>query len=181
VRKLDLDTPCGRYLRLRDLIEAGETWRESRTSNLPEQAETITALHRLAADIIDPVISEFGHPEITYGFASHALTRLIPGRIDPSRDQHAGHERKSDGTPICPRLGQAVDFRVLGMCSGRIAAWIAHHLPFDRMYFYGPESPLHVSVGPEEKRMVVTMMVKGPSGRRVPQMRAPQWLRDRYR
>jgi hypothetical protein len=176
---LELDAPCGRYLLLRDLIEAGETWRQSRVPNLPEQTETITALHRLAAEIIDPVATEFGRPEITYGFASHALTRLIPGRIDPSRDQHAGHERKGDGNPICPRLGQAVDFRVNGICSGRIAAWVAHRLPFDRIYFYGPERPLHISVGPEEKRAVITMLA-GSSGRLVPQVRGAQWLRDRF-
>jgi hypothetical protein len=121
------------------------------------------------------VIAEFGSLEITYGFSSRALSRLIPGRIAPSRDQHASHELKLDGTPICPRLGQAVDFQIDGVGSKRVAAWIADRLPFDRIYFYGDHRPLHVSIGPDEKKAVVAML-PGPSGRRVPTVRPIEWL-----
>ena len=176
---LGLDTPCGRFLVLRDLVEAGETWRRTRVPNLPERPETVASMHRLTEEILDPVIAEFGRLEVTYGFASRALMRLVPGRIDSTRDQHAGHELKADGTPICPRLGQAADFRVEGVCSGRIARWIAERLPFDRIYFYGVDRPLHVSVGPEEKRMLVTMLTSA-GGRRVPQVRPLRWLADRF-
>ena len=48
-------------------------------------------------------------------------------------------------------------------------------LPFDRLYFYGADRPVHVSVGPEEARAVVSMLL-GPSGRRVPQRRSLDWL-----
>jgi hypothetical protein len=171
----DLDRPCGRHLCFRDLIEAGETWRRVRVPNLPEQPDTVAALQRLARDVLDPVVEQFGPIEITYGFASRDLTRHIPGRIDPSLDQHAGHELRPDGLPICRRLGQAVDLRVPGLCSGALAAWIAVRLPFDRLYFYGMDRPLHVSVGPEEARAVVSML-PGPRGRRVPQRRSPDWL-----
>lgn len=171
----DLDGPCGRHLRFRDLIEAGETWRRLRVPNLPEQPGTVAALQRLARDVLDPVADEFGPIEITYGFASRELTRHVPGRIDPSRDQHSGHELRPDGSPICARLGQAADFRVPGLCSGTLAAWVAAKLPFDRLYYYGADRPVHVSVGPEEARVVVSMLL-GPSGRRVPQRRSLDWL-----
>ncbi len=171
----DLDEPCGRHLRFRDLIEVGETWRRVRVANLPEQPGTVAALLRLARDVLDPVVDQFGRIEITYGFASRALTRHVPGRIDPSRDQHAGHELRPNGEPVCTRLGQAADFWVPGLCSGILAAWIAARLPFDRLYFYGAERPTHVSVGPEEARAVISML-PGPSGRRIPQRRSPTWL-----
>jgi hypothetical protein len=171
----DLDRPCGRHLCFRDLIEAGETWRKVRVPNLPEQPGTVGALQRLARDLLDPVVEQFGPIEITYGFASRELTRHIQGRIDPSLDQHAGHELRPNGEPICARLGQAADFRVPSLCSGAVAAWIAAKLPFDRLYFYGTDRPLHVSVGPEEARAVISMM-PGPSGRRVPQKRSLDWL-----
>lgn len=103
----------------------------------------------------------------------------MPGRIDPSRDQHAGHELRPDGEPICRRLGQAADFWIPGLCSGVLAAWVAARLPFDRLYFYGTDRPIHVSAGPEEARAVVSML-PGPSGRRVPQVRSPGWLVGRY-
>jgi hypothetical protein len=147
--------------------------------NLPEQAGTIEAMLRLAEQILDPVIDEFGPIEITYCFGSPGLTKLIPSRIDPGRDQHAGHELRRNGQPICDRLGQAVDFRAAGVCSGKIAAWIARHLPFDRIYFYGSDRPLHVSVGPGEKKAEITML-PGPSGRRIPGNRKTEWLFERF-
>lgn len=175
----DLDQRCGLHLTLRDLVEAGETWKKTGIANIPQQPDTLVALRRLAEDILDPVITKFGHLDVTYGFASPTLTRCIRARIDPSRDQHAGHELKPDGTPVCPRLGQAADFRVDGACSGRVAAWIASTLPFDRLYFYGPDRPLHVSVGPQENRAVIVMM-PGPSGRRVPRVRTTDWLIEEF-
>lgn len=175
----DLDKPCSQHLRFRELIEVGETWRRVRVPNLPQQPATVIALKRIACDILDPVIDELGPIEITYGFASPELTRHVPGRIDPSRDQHAGHELRSNGLPICHRLGQAVDFRISGLCSGALAAWVASKLPFDRLYFYGVDRPIHVSVGPDDARAVITML-PGPSGRRVPRIRSVGWLTDNF-
>jgi hypothetical protein len=172
---IDLDERCGANFVLRDLVEAGDTWRRTRVANSPLQAATVDAIKRLTREILDPVFSEFGPIQITYGFSSPALTRLIHGRIDPTRDQHAGHELDANGDPICSRLGQAVDFWINGISSGLIAAWIAQRLPFDRIYFYGADRPLHVSVGPQEKRAFIAM-IPGPSGRRIPRLRSLNWL-----
>ena len=172
---VDLDEPCGANFIFRDLVEAGETWSRTHVPNAPQQAATVDAIRRLVREILDPVVAEFGPIQITYGFASPALTRLIPGRIDPARDQHAGHELNANGAPICPRLGQAVDFSIKGISSGLVAAWIVQRLPFDRIYFYGADRPLHVSVGPEEKRAIIAML-QGPRGRRVPSLRSADWL-----
>jgi hypothetical protein len=88
----DLDERCGRHICFRDLVEAGETWERMRLPNLPEQAGTVQAMRRLASAVLDPVVVEFGPVLITYAyaFASPALVRHVPGRIDPSLDQHAG-------------------------------------------------------------------------------------------
>ena len=45
---------------------------------------------RLCEPILEPVSARFGHPSITYGFASPALTKSIQERIAPALDQHAG-------------------------------------------------------------------------------------------
>jgi len=177
MKRMDLDTACGRYLTFRDMIEVGETWQRTRIANLPQQPATMASIRRLADEIIDPLIEEFGKPEITYGFASPALVRQMPGRIDPARDQHAGHELGRSGRPICARLGQAVDLKFHRTDSGRVAAWVVEHLPFDRLYFYGDDRPFHVSIGPEESRAVITMFT-GPSGRRIPRVRRRAWLRE---
>jgi hypothetical protein len=50
-----------------------------------------------------------------------------------------------------------------------VAQWIVQHTPFDRLYFYGDDRPLHVSCGPENKREIVLMMPK-EGGRTVPQV-----------
>ncbi|HJU16366.1 MAG TPA: hypothetical protein VJ770_07835 [Stellaceae bacterium] len=175
----DLDRPCGRHFTFRQLIEVGETWRRVRVPNLPERRETVAALRRLAEEILDPVADSFGLMEITYGFASWQLTRYVPGRIDPTRDQHAGYELRLDGRPICPRLGQAADFCIPGVCSGVLCVSIAASLPFDRLYFYGRDRPIHVSVGPDESRAIIVML-EGPSGRRVPQKKSARWLAEHF-
>lgn len=165
-----LDQWCSAHFTYRTLIEAGDTWQRLRVVNRPSQSETWAAIRQLATDILDPVVDRFGPIIITYGFASAALTRHIRASIDTTRDQHAGHEQHANGMPMCPRLGQAVDFRANGVSSGLIAIWIARCLPFDRLYYYGPDKPLHVSVGPQQSRAIVEMMA-GPSGRRIPHRR----------
>jgi hypothetical protein len=48
-----------------------------------------------------------------------------------------------------------------------VADWIIAKLPFDRLYFYGSDRPIHVSYAPSELREA-TEMKAGPSGRLVP-------------
>lgn len=163
-----LDDPCGAYLTFRQLIECGETWERTRLGNVPKQAATFNALHALATNVLDPVIDYFGMIRLTYGFASAALTKEIPARIAPHLDQHAGHERNRAGKPICPRLGAAVDFVVEDEDMLDVAKWITAAIPFDRLYVYGPDRPLHISYGPERAHQVVVIRATGRDGRLVP-------------
>ncbi|MFP4279462.1 MAG: hypothetical protein ACLFQI_05615, partial [Halochromatium sp.] len=135
--------------------------------NRPQQPQSYIALLELAEQVLDPVIDWFGMLQLTYGFCSPALARRIPGRIDPKRDQHAAHERNRLGNLVCPRLGAAVDFIIADEDMLEVARWVVEHTPFDRLYFYGADKPIHVSHGPEQSRQVVTMR-PGPSGRLVP-------------
>lgn len=166
----DLDARCGRYLTYRQLIECGETQQRLALPNLPQEASSYTALYDLAVNILDPIIEYFGTIELTYGFCSAELARQVRGRIAPNLDQHAAHERKRTGVPICDRLGAAVDLLVRDENMREVSDWIISTLPFDRLYFYGDSSPVHVSFGLENKREVVDM-VPGPSGQRVPRVR----------
>ncbi len=163
----DLDEPCGRFFTYRQLIACGETQAATGLANLPTRPDSYTALHDLAHAVLDPVIDYFGMIRLSYGFCSAALAKRIPGRIDPQRDQHAAHELNRLGKPICPRLGAAVDFRVEDESMLEVAQWVAANTPFDRLYYYGDDQPLHVSHGPEHNRQVV-LMLAGKSGRLVP-------------
>ena len=167
-----LDDPCGQFLTFRNLIECGETWQRlvqegEGFDNRPKQVASYNALLELAEQVLDPVIDWFGMIELTYGFCSPALARQVPGRIDPKRDQHAAHERNRLGNLVCPRLGAAVDFLIADEDMREVAQWVAANTPFDRLYFYGADLPIHVSYGPEDTRQIVTML-PGPSGRLVP-------------
>ncbi len=51
-----------------------------------------------------------------------------------------------------------------------VARWVVTNTPFDRLYFYGPDLPIHVSYGPENSRQVVRMVAAGKSGRLVPRV-----------
>ncbi|UQA61410.1 hypothetical protein [Polyangium aurulentum] len=171
----NLDEPCGEHFTYRDLVECGETWSHlappagEGIDNAPRVSETFNALRSLCATVLDPAVNRFGRIVLTYGFASPRLTRHIRGRIAPAIDQHASHEVNRAGVPICSRLGAAADFLVPGVDSREVARWIVDSAAFDRLYFYDPDRPLHVSVGPENMRQVVHMR-RTASGRRVPRI-----------
>ena len=164
-----VDEPCGRYFLYRDLIECGETQQRTGIPNLPKEPDSYSALFDLATSILDPVIEYFGMIRLTYGFSSRELFKVIHGRIAPDLDQHACHELKRGGRPICNRLGAAVNFIVEDEDMGQVADWIIANLPFDRLYFYGRDRPIHVSYGPENNRRAFRMeAAKG--GRQVPRL-----------
>jgi hypothetical protein len=171
---LDLDAPCGEHFCFRDFVECGDTWHRLRAEglnidNAPVAAATFEAMRELCRVILDPVSRRFGLPQLTYAFASPALTKHIGSRICPSRDQHAGHELNHRGALICRRSGMAVDLRVSGVASRTLAAWIAQNTAFDRLYVYGPDQPIHISIGPERASAIVEMTLLA-NGRRVPRV-----------
>jgi hypothetical protein len=165
----DIDDRCGAHLTYRDLIECGETQARTRLANRPREADTYTALYELATHVLDPVIDYFGMVKLTYGFCSQELAKEISGRIAPELDQHAGHERKGNGKPVCERLGAACDFLVEDEDMEEVANWVFENTPVDRVYFYGKDRPIHVSYSQTPARQLVAMLLT-PSGRRVPRV-----------
>lgn len=162
----DLDAPCGRHFTYRQLVHCGETQARTGLPNLPREPDSYTALYELAARILDPVIDWFGMIRLTYGFCSPELAPHIPARIAPELDQHAAHERNRRGRPICRRLGAAVDFIVEDEDMAEVARWIMANLPYDRLYFYGKDRPIHVSGS--ERPAGEAYELREVGGRRVP-------------
>jgi hypothetical protein len=170
----DIDAPCGRHFKYRDLIECGKTWRRLSAKgvtieNVPNSPHTIAALRQLCLEILDPVVDSFGPIELTYGFCSIALSTKICSDVAPSLDQHASHETRRTGKHVCQRLGAAVDFKVPNRSSAEVGSWIVQQTRFDRLYYYGPRRPLHVSCGPQDSRAIV-IMKRGQDGRRIPRV-----------
>lgn len=172
----------GRYLTLQEFCTCTQTYRKYAVlidpypSNLEE---TIPALEALCQYILDPVIDHFGRErfQLTYGFCSKDLKRFLSqkdpetgiknGRVDPSRDQHMAHEVNRNGKYYCDRLGAACDFRIIGLESDRLVEWLLEQrLPFDSLYFYGRDRPIHVSYGAQHKREVWAFSEKGTPTRK---------------
>ncbi len=116
-------------------------------------------LTELSTQILNPIEKHFGELQITYGFTSHKLLNYIkknsPGDMSPDRDQHAALELNSRGNKICnKRDGAACDIYVTGYENQMhiIAEYVINKLPFDRLYFYGSDRPIHISFGPEHSR-----------------------------
>ncbi|MDI9641526.1 hypothetical protein QM565_38215 [Geitlerinema splendidum] len=152
--------------------------------------ETIPALQALNQQILDPIIEHFGRfPQgfsggdaartlresqfqLTYGFCSPDLRKFLErkdpitglknGRVAPHLDQHMAHEVKKTGKYYCDRLGAACDFRILNTPSCQVVEWILQQkLPFDSLYFYGSDRPIHISYGPQQKRDIWTFTQTG--------------------
>lgn len=163
----------------RDLIECGATWHRlardnTPIDNVPLQPGSWFSLSQLATCLLDPLQDRFGKIQLTYGFCSRSLQRHIqagprPG-ISPSNDQHAACELNSRGKPICRNPGAACDLHVVGMEDqmDEVAHWIIDNLAFDALYYYGCTRPLHLSWGPEMRKMTVLMRTTPETGVRVP-------------
>ncbi len=54
-----------------------------------------------------------------------------------------------------------------------VAQWVVANTPFDRLYIYGDDLPIHVSYGPNQDGQIVRM-VAGKSGQRVPRVIAQE-------
>lgn len=124
----------------------------------PISLQSERQLQHLQNKIIRPLQMRFGAVDITYGYTSHSLLHWIlknsPGDMAPDIDQHASMELNSKGKRICKRDGAACDFYVEGYETrmDEIAKYICTHLAFDRLYFYGKNKPIHISIGPENSR-----------------------------
>ena len=153
-----LDAPCGQYHTFRDFIECGTTQARTGLPNLPKQAESYNALAALAQHIIDPVMDYFGGIELTYGFCSPELAKHIKGSIDPKLDQHAAYEFNTRGFLVCERKGAACDFIVPDEDMLEVAQWVVQNTPFDRLYYYGANKPIHVSYSSTPVKMIVHML-----------------------
>jgi DNA phosphorothioation-associated putative methyltransferase len=173
----ELDQRCGANFTFRSFVECGETQARLGLRNIPLQPDTYNALYDLATCVLDPVIDYFGQIRLTYAFSSMGLSRQIARRIAPDLDQHAGCEVGPRGKMICAREGAACDFVVEDEDMREVADWIVENLPFDRLYYYGPTRPLHVSFGPQRSAAAYAMrptsrgaLVPAPLK---PQQRAP--------
>lgn len=164
----DIDSKCGEYFTYRDFIECSNTWKTTRIGNIPKQIETYQSIDQITAEILEPVEREFGKIYLTYGYSSQSLVKAIKQNtypnITPSGDQHSGSELNRNGNLICDRKGIAADFYIGGINSLIVAQWVAKNTSFDRLYFYSPHSPFHVSIGPENNKKI--MYMKGYIGGR---------------
>jgi hypothetical protein len=64
-------------------------------------------------------------------------------------------------------LGAACDFRILNVGSDRVVDWILEaRLPFDSLYFYGSDRPIHVSYSSQYKQDLWTFTATGQPTRK---------------
>jgi len=171
------NTLIGQYLTLEEFCTCTQTYQKyaDRIDPYPENLEeTILALEALCQNILDPVIAHFGRERflLTYGFCSKDLKRFLAqkdpvtglknGRVDPSRDQHMAHEKNRNSKYYCDRLGAACDFRIVGLESDRLVEWILEQqLPFDSLYYYGGDRPIHVSYALYQRHSIWTFTDRG--------------------
>lgn len=126
--------------------------------NLPINQQSTQALNALTEQILNPLERVFGEVIITYGFTTLLLLKYIkknsPGDMAPELDQHAALEVNSRGTRICKRDGAACDIYIKGYENQMhlIAQHVINELPFDRLYYYGKDRPIHISYGPDNAR-----------------------------
>ena len=171
------EVKLGKYLTLEEFCTCTQTYQKyaDQINPFPENlSETLPALENLNRLILDPIIEHYGIDKfrLTYGFCSKDLkkylakkdpeTGLKNGRVAPEIDQHLAHEINKNGKYYCQRLGAACDFLILGVESDRVIDWIlAQKLPFDSLYFYGSDRPIHISYSPQNKREIWTFNKSG--------------------
>ncbi len=182
------DKLLAKYLSLEGFCTCTRTYRKytDQIDPYPKNLEeTIPALQALCQHILDPVIEHFGreHFRLTYGFCSVDLKRYLNqkdpktgiknGRVAPDRDQHMAHEVNRNGKYYCDRLGAACDFQIIDLPSDRLVDWIiSQGLPFDSLYYYGDNRPIHISYSLKQRRNIWAFTEKGVPTRKG----IEQWL-----
>lgn len=180
--KLNPGLLLGRYLTLEAFCTCTQTYQKyaDQINPYPQNVqETLTALQALNQFIVDPIIDYFGQDrfKLTYGFCSTDLRKFLEkkdpvtgvknGRVAPNLDQHMAHEVKKTGKYYCERLGASCDFQIVGVSSAEVVEWIlGEKLPFDSLYFYGEQRPIHISYSPQHKRDIWTFTPTGAPTRK---------------
>ena len=145
--------------------------------NSPREVESIKSILMLVETVLIPISKKFGEIKITYGFVSPELNRYIQRNSSsgtyPTTDQHAASELNQANNQICNRHGLACDFIVNGYEKqvGQIMLFIVNNLDFDKIYYYGNNKPLHVSVGHKSEKHLQVMNIS-ENGRRIPGKKA---------
>ncbi|MFM7407734.1 MAG: hypothetical protein ACKO3K_14030 [Cuspidothrix sp.] len=171
------DLNLGKYLTLEEFCTCSQTYHKYRENINPYPQnilEVIPALQDLNKFIIDPIIDYFSREKfvLTYGFCSSDLKKYLEkkdpitgqknGRVAPHLDQHISHELNKNGKYYCQRLGAACDFMITDVPSTKLVEWILQtKLPFDSLYFYSEQRPIHISYGKQHKRDVWTFNHSG--------------------
>lgn len=141
--------------------------------NLPKESESINSIIQIVEDILLPIKNQFGDLTITYGFVSAELNKYIQKNsssgTSPSIDQHSASELNGANNHICKRHGLACDFIVEGYEKqmNKVMLFIVNNLIFDKIYYYGKDRPLHISVGNKSERHLQIMKISD-KGRRFP-------------
>jgi len=156
-------------------------WYQQRHSisldNSPQEEESINSLINIVEEVLIPISRQFGELTVTYGFVSGELNKFIQKNSSsgtyPSIDQHSASELNKANNQICKRHGIACDFIVKGYEKqmNEVMLFIVKNLDFDKIYYYGKDRPLHVSVGNESERHLQIMNVSD-KGRRIPGKKA---------
>lgn len=148
---------------------------QSTIPNVPQSAASKMALEKLIVDILLPLQQKFKQLKITYGFTSLELKKHIsrnsPKGTAPELDQHSCFELNDNGKMICSRGGAACDFLIEQYSMTEVVKYIVNNLLFDRLYFYGSNRPIHISINDEPLRHLQLMNVSA-SGRRHPGKKA---------
>ncbi len=159
---------CSEHFSWTQLIECGATFHRTKVNNWPLEENSYRALSDLATHLLDPIVDKFGKIEITYGFCSFELSKHITRQVAHKIDQHAAMEKNSRGNLVCERGGAAVDFFMPRRTSLDVGKFVVANLPFDRLYYYGRNKPLHLSYGPEHSRAIVQMNLSQVTKKRIP-------------
>lgn len=139
-----------------------------------ESAKNLTLLIN---QLLLPIEENFGAITISYGFVGAELNRYIqchsPVGTAPLLDQHACCEVNSKGKAISQRPGAACDFFVLGFEDRmhEVVLFICQHLAFDKLYFYGRNRPIHLSISESPLRHLQVMQ-HNKNSRRYPGKKA---------
>lgn len=149
-----------KYISLEKFCTCSQTFQKysNQIDPYPWNSESVDAIALLFQHLIDPIIDHFGREnfQLTYGFCSIDLKKFLEkGRNQTccQVDQHCAHEVNRKGNYICDRLGASCDFLIKGVGSNALVRHISQTgFPFDSIYYYGDNRPIHISYGPQHKK-----------------------------
>lgn len=128
-------------------------------SNLPEDpALAIRAGRKLCEHVLEPILKEFGHFAVTYGYQSRQVTEVTWTTLRRRNDRHSSSPHQWDRRTFGDEIYARVDILPFAVEDGIVTKhqfghWLMHNLDIDLLMQWTRSNVACITISPRPRRV----------------------------